>query len=202
MARLGPDSLSDVELLALIMRSGRRGASATDVAATLLHRFGSLSGLAGCDLVDLASTEGVGTAKAASIVAALRLASRMKAEQRPTTIQDARDIAKIASQEIAHLRRERVIVLICDATNRLRHLKTLSDGALDHTLLPVRETLHAVLHHDGRAFAVAHNHPSGDPTPSRDDIATTRRLADAASVVGIRFLDHVIVAGDRWCRVE
>jgi DNA repair protein RadC len=94
-----------------------------------------------------------------------------------------------------------VVVVVCDAGNRVRHTVIVSDGALDRSCFPIREILNAVLRHDGRAFAVAHNHPSGDPTPSEADRRATEELSEAARVVRLRFLDHVVVAGDRWCSV-
>ena len=94
------------------------------------------------------------------------------------------------------MRRERVMVLVCDAANRLRRTVIVSEGSIDRSLVPVREILNAVLRHDGRAFAIAHNHPSGNPEPSEADRRATAEVRDAASVVGLRFLGHVVVAGD------
>ena len=90
------------------------------------------------------------------------------------------------------------VVLVCDTANQLRRVVRVSEGSIDRAFLPVREILNAVLRHDGRAFAVAHNHPSGDPTPGPDDIRSTDRLRAAARMVGLRFLDHVVVGEAEW----
>jgi DNA repair protein RadC len=86
--------------------------------------------------------------------------------------------------------------------NHLRNVVTVSEGSIDRVFFPVREVLNAVLRSDGRAFAVAHNHPSGDPTPGTEDLRATNKLRVAARTVGLRFLDHDVVAGDQWARVS
>ena len=89
-------------------------------------------------------------------------------------------------------------MLVCNGANRLRHVVTVAEGSIDRSPFPVREILQAVLRHDGKAFAVAHNHPSGDPTPSEADVEATRAIAEAARSVRVRFLDHVVVGVDAW----
>jgi DNA repair protein RadC len=91
-----------------------------------------------------------------------------------------------------------VVVLVCDAANRLRRTVVVSEGSIDRSLVPVREILNAVLRHDGRAFALAHNHPSGDPGPSDADRRATTEVRAAAGVAGLRFLGHVVVAAEGW----
>ena len=98
-------------------------------------------------------------------------------------------------------RRERVIVLVADAANRLQRTVVVSEGAIDRSLVPVREILNAVLRHDGRAFAIAHNHPSGDATPSDADGRDTADVAAAARAAGLRFLGHVVVTDAGWCSI-
>jgi DNA repair protein RadC len=108
----------------------------------------------------------------------------------------------VARDALSGVRRERVLVLVCDGANQLRHTVTVSEGSIDRALVPVREIVNAVLRHDGRAFALAHNHLSGDPEPSEADIRATRDMKTAASAVGLRFLGHVVVAGDEWREVR
>jgi DNA repair protein RadC len=95
-----------------------------------------------------------------------------------------------------------LLVLVCDAANRLRRRVVVSEGSVDRSLLPVREILNAVLRHDGRAFAIAHNHPNGDPTPSEADRRATDEVRAAGGVAGLRFLGHVVVAGQDWRAVS
>jgi len=194
----GVEALSEPELLALVIRQGRRGENALHLAASLLAEYGGLGRLAATRPEELASRPGIGATKAAAVLAAFRLGRLLDRADTTPAVRSSRDLGGIARRELAGLRRERVVVLILDAGNRPRRVVTLSDGAVDRCLIPVREVLNAVLRHDGRAFAVAHNHPSGDPTPSPADVQVTRELAAAAKVVGLRFLDHLIVTDEEW----
>ncbi|MFN8035400.1 MAG: DNA repair protein RadC [Acidimicrobiia bacterium] len=201
LASCGVEALTERELLALVLRTGRLGESALDLATALLLDFGSIERLASARPEELAARAGVGPAKAAALVAALRLGRLASLASIPRRLGSAGDVAVAARELLDGQRRERVVVLICDAVNQLRRCVLVSEGAADRSPLPVREILNAVLRHDGRAFAVAHNHPSGDPEPSDADRTATAALTRAAATVGLRFLDHVIVAGDQWCRV-
>jgi DNA repair protein RadC len=195
----GTLALTERELVALVIRNGTLGDSALDLAASLLAEFGSLRAMAGARTEELAHRSGIGPAKAAALVAAFELGRRVDRNITSSTVLgSAMEVATAARAELAGLRRERVLVLVCDGANRLQRTVVISDGSIDRSLLPVREILNAVLRHDGRAFAIAHNHPSGDPTPSDADREATVDIAAAARTVGVRFLGHVVVAGDRW----
>jgi DNA repair protein RadC len=198
LLRVGPESLSERELLALVLRDGRRGQSALALAASLLVEYQGLAGLAAARPEELASHPGVGAAKAAALVAAFRLGRLARGTVETPTLRGAGDVAAVAGAELAGLRRERVLVLVCGARNRLRHTVTLTEGSAERSLLPIRDILNAVLRHDGCAFAIAHNHPSGDPAPSEEDRLATAKLMAASRTVGLRFLGHVIVAGEDW----
>jgi DNA repair protein RadC len=199
LSRLGPEALSDAELLALLLRNGHAGESALDVAAGLLAEYGSLHRLAQARTEELTRRAGVGAAKAAALVAAFHLGRRVsEPADRAPGLGGPADVAAVGGSMLADTRRERTVVLVCDAQHRLRQRVIVAEGAVDRSPIPVREVLNAVLRHDGRAFAVAHNHPSGDPTPSLADRRATAALVEAARTVSLRFLDHVIVAGDRW----
>jgi DNA repair protein RadC len=194
----GVESLSARELVALVLRNGTRGRSALDIADELLAGFGSLAGLAAARPEELARRAGIGHVKAAALVAAFGLARKVDAPVAGELLRTAEDAARVASRELAALRHERVLVLVCDARNALRHVTSVSDGSVDRSLMPVREILNAVLRHDGRAFALAHNHPDGDPEPSEADRSATAKVKAAAEVAGLRFLGHVVVAGADW----
>lgn len=201
LLRRGVQTLTDRELLALVVRSGTRGMGALDLAARLLAEAG-LRSLAEALPEELAAKHGVGGAKAASLVAAFELGRRATAvgHERPA-VRGPADVARIACREFAGVRRERVLVLVCDASNRVRQHVIVSEGSIDRAMIPVREILNAVLRHDGRAFAIAHNHPEGDPAPSDADRRATAAVKDAAGVVGLRFLGHVVVANEAWMPV-
>jgi DNA repair protein RadC len=196
--RKGAAALSDAELIALVLRQGRVGESALDLAAGLLAEYGSLDRLATATSEELATRPGVGRAKATALLAAFQLGRNLGSGRVPTTVRRPDDLAAIALQELAGLRRERVLVLVLDAGNRVQRVLAITDGSVDRSLLPVREVLNAVLRNDGVAFALAHNHPSGDLTPSSQDLRSTEAVALAAPVVGLRFLDHLIVTDSAW----
>jgi DNA repair protein RadC len=189
----GAGALSEQELLALLLRSGTRGLSATDLAASLLAEYGGLRWLASARPEELATRSGVGLAKASSLVAAFELGRRADHPDEATVIRSADDVARVARRELDGQRRERVLVLVCDSANRLRQTVIVSEGSIDRSMVPVREILNAVLRHDGRALAVAHNHPGGDEQPSAADRRSTSELRSAAELVGLRFLGHVVL---------
>jgi len=199
----GAEVLTERELLALVLRNGTHGVSALDLASELLAEYGSLGGLAVARPEELATRKGVGPVKAAAVVAAFQLSRRaaLVAEE-SEVLRSGDDVARAARRALAGLRRERVIVLVCDAANRVKRTVVVAEGSLDQSLVPVREVLNAVLRHDGRAFALAHNHPSGDPEPSDADRRATAKIAVGAKTAGLRFLGHVVVADDDWQAVS
>ncbi len=199
----GAEALTERELLALVLRNGTKGASALDLAAGLLAEYGSLRTLAAARPEELAMRPGVGPAKAAALVAAFQLARRADGrDDEPAALRGPADVARIARWELDGARRERLLVLVCDAANRVRRTVVVSEGSVDRSLVPVREILNAVLRHDGRALALAHNHPNGTPEPSEADRRATEDVKAAATVAGLRFLGHVVVAGEDWRAVS
>jgi DNA repair protein RadC len=198
----GPAALSERELLAILLRNGTNGVSALDLAGELLADYGSLTALASGRPEELAARKGIGEAKSAGLVAAFELGRRMaQTTEEPITLSTAAEVARVAQAELAGARRERVVVLVCDAANRLRRTVVVSEGAIDRSLVPTREVLNAVLRHDGRSFALAHNHPSGNPEPSDADRRATADIAAGAATAGIRFLGHVVVTDSEWTSI-
>lgn len=203
LAAQGSGALSDRELLALVLRNGARGESALDLASGLLAEYGSLTALAAALPEELERRPGVGAAKSAALVAAFQLGRRAATPiATGLVLRSPDDVAAAAKSHLAGRRRERVVVLVCDGANQLRNTVVVAEGSIDRSLVPVREILNAVLRYDGKAFAVAHNHPNGDPTPSEADRRVTLELSAAADAVGLRFLDHVVLGEDRWERIS
>lgn len=196
----GVDVLTERELIALVLRNGTAGKSSLELAAELIAEYGSVQALAGARPEELATRPGVGLAKGAALVAAFQL-SRRSVRNDPIRLRTAEDLAAIARGELANARRERLVVVVCDAANRIQRVVTVSEGALDRSIVPVREILNAVLRHDGRAFAIAHNHPSGTAEPSAADRRATDLVKVAATTVGLRFLGHVLVTANEWAAV-
>jgi DNA repair protein RadC len=198
LAERGTDALGDRELLALLISTGVRGKGAHEVAEGLLDRFGSITGIGRATVAELSAVAGIGTAKASSLVASFELARRSDRTERPQRLRATTDIAAVARSLLSHHNRERLIVISCDAALRVLGTDRLSDGAADQTLFPLREIIVAVLRRDGCSFALAHNHPSGDTTPTPEDVSATQAAVDAAALTGLGFLDHVIVTEQAW----
>jgi DNA repair protein RadC len=197
LAQRGAEALGDGELLALLLSTGVRGMGAHELAAALLRRFGSVTAIGRATVAELAGVGGIGAAKASSLVAGFELARRAGAEQ-PARLLGTPDIAAVAAPLLHGRTRERLVVISCDAALRVLGADPVSDGAADQTLFPLREIMVAVLRRDGTGFALAHNHPSGDATPSDEDLIATREVAAAAATAGLRFLDHVVVTEAGW----
>jgi DNA repair protein RadC len=199
LARAGPSALSSEELLALLLGSGGRGESALDCARRILSAHGGLTGLAGMTGSELARERGVGRARASTIEAAIEVGRRLATETVST-----RDLLNEPALVKDYLRRtrgdgtqERTGALYLNARNRLlRDDPEIYRGTLDRAVVEPRELLKRALLSNAAALIVYHNHPSGDPSPSREDREFTRRLASAADLVGLRLLDHVVVGRD------
>lgn len=192
--RVGPGGLSDRELLALVLRTGGKGTNAVDLGANLVSLWGSPSSLAAARFEDLLGVEGLGEAKAASLMAAFELGRRAtEVAESSAPIRGPEDLVALVRPLLLSKPHEEVVLVIMNSANRPIRILTLTKGGVDRCLLPVRDVLSAVLRHDGVAFALAHNHPSGDPTPSREDIRATNDIERSAFGVGLRFLDHVIL---------
>jgi DNA repair protein RadC len=199
LARQGAEALADRELLALLLSTGIRGKGVHELAEALLDRFGSVTAIGRATMAELSGVVGIGAAKASSLVAGFELARRgAAAADRPRRLRATTDIAAVAEPMLRGRDRERLIVISCDAALRVLGTDRISDGGTDETLFPVREIIVAVLRRDGRSFALAHNHPSGDPEPSAEDVSATQAAAQAAAVTGLCFLDHVIVTDTAW----
>ena len=196
---LGPEALSDAELLAIYLRVGVRGKSAVDLARDLLQRFdGRLGALVEASLEDLASVSGIGTAKAAQLKASFELARRalhQEMQQRDsfTSPSHVRDWLRL---KLGHRQQEVFMALWLDAQNRLIKADELFSGSLTSTSVYPREVVKAALANNAAAVILAHNHPSGVAEPSSADEMLTRNLKSALALVDIRVLDHFIVAGN------
>ena len=197
----GAAALSDRELLAVVLGSGLPGCDAIELAAVLIGQSGGLSALATSDPHVLKRLPGVGEAKAARIAAAFELARRAAVTEDRRRIVSSSDVAAVAAPYLRGLRHERVVVVACDTSGGLLRVTPLTEGSADHSLIPVRDVLAAVLAIGGTTFAVAHNHPSRTLAPSPRDTEATVRLRTAAATVGLRFLDHVILTETAWARV-
>lgn len=189
----GAAQLSEVELLALVLgTAGPLGA--IRAAESLLARFGSLPELARCSAAELAR-DGVGKARAARLLAALELGRRaLEPRTRAVALHRPEDVFRYARPRLAHLTHEVFHVLLLDTRHRLVADRRVASGGLASCAIAPRDVFEPAIREAAPAVVFVHNHPSGDPTPSRDDVELTRRLGEAARLLGISLLDHVVIA--------
>lgn len=195
LMRHGPERLSNSELLAILLGSGTRSLSVLRLAEHLLARFGALRTLANASYEELMSVKGIGTAKAAVILAAFELAKRladstMEAREVITSPQDAADLVL---RELAGADKEHFMIIMLNTKHRVIGKKVISIGHLSGSLVHPREMFKEVIRRSSAAVIVVHNHPSGDPAPSQEDITVTKRLVEAGELLGIQVLDHIII---------
>lgn len=195
LATLGADALSHAELIAILLRTGLKGANAVEVGKQLLHKFGTLHLLAQASVADLQKVKGIGRDKAVTLVAAFALARKMARElQYESPVLDNPENAVQLLREQNLLKNvETLQVLLLNARHKLIRVEEISDGTLDTLLVHPREVFKSAIAANAHAVVLAHNHPSGDPTPSEADIKVTRDLIRAGQLLKIEVLDHVII---------
>ena len=194
LAQEGAGALSNAELLAIFLRVGVKGESAIQVGERLLREHGGLAALGRLDPTQLAKEHGLGLAKAAQLVAAFELGARVARERASLESLDCpAAIHEIFAPQLAHLPHESLRLALLDTRLRATRFETLSQGTVNETVAHPREILQPALLHKSYGFVLVHNHPSGDPSPSRADRDLTRRVAEAATLMQVRFLDHLIV---------
>jgi DNA repair protein RadC len=196
----GAESLSEAELLAVLLRTGTRGQSAVDVAQQLLAEGGGLRGVARLSAAELQGRPGIGGAKAAALCAALELGRRLSLEAlgEAETLDRPDLVGRFLVARLGNQRREVFGILSLDTRKRLIRPRELWEGTRTHAPVDPQELFRAALIDDAAALILFHNHPSGVLDPSADDLALTRRLVRAGDVVGIEVLDHFLVAGPEW----
>jgi len=196
----GPTALADAELLALQLGSGRRGKNAVEVAREMLAAYGSLADVAGRELAELARMPGVGRAKAARLVSAFELTRRLRARTPGARIllSSPAEVYAAFGPLMEDLSREVFRVALLDAKNGLVRDLVVSEGTLSASLVHPREVFKPALLEAAASVVLLHNHPSGDPTPSPEDIRLTRQLCECARLLDLRVHDHVIIGRGRF----
>lgn len=194
--RTGAEHVPDEVLLAILLRFGTKGHNVVDLSRELIQRFGSLTALVRAHPSDLSQLKGIGPTKARELKAALELARRLSQEQvdADPVIQGPEDAARLLREQARELEHERFWVFPLDVRNHLKCQPIpVSQGLLNASLVHAREVFLPAIERKAAAILVAHNHPSGNPAPSPEDLKVTRQLIDAGKILGIQVLDHVIV---------
>ena len=200
----GPSALSTGELLAIILRTGTPDENVLRMAQRLLKTFDGLGGLVQASANQLAAEKGLGPAKVAQLKAALELGRRLLVaapEERPQ-IRTPADAANLLMSEMGLLEQEHLRVILLDTKNRVLDTPTVYVGSLNTSLIRVGELFREAIRANCASLIVAHNHPSGDPTPSPEDVAVTRQIADAGKLLDVEVLDHLIIGHQRFVSLK
>lgn len=195
LREVGPSVLRDSELLAILLSTGRKGQSVLDVATNMLANGGGLSGLAGASHAELCEFDSVGDAKACTILSALELGKRALAVRKDNRVRISSplDVYNLLGTEMAFLDQESLKVLLLNTKNEVLSVTEVYKGTVDSSLVRVSEVLRPAIRENCPSIIITHNHPSGDPAPSAEDISITRRIREGGDTMDIKLLDHIVI---------
>jgi DNA repair protein RadC len=205
--RYGASSLSDAELLAVILRTGTKKQRAIDLAVNILNYSTAYPGLKGLNYLsmkELRKIKGIGRVKAIELHCLTELTKRMSKETRKDSIRltSPQSVADYYMQDMRHLTREQVRLLLFDSKNKLMKDIIISQGTVNTSIMPIREVFIHAVKEEAVNIILLHNHPSGDPTPSTEDIRVTKKLAEAGNLIGISIMDHIIIGDNRYISLK
>ena len=200
----GPEALQTAELLAIILRTGTTKDNVIELATKLLQKYNGLAGLMRADFGQLCNEHGLGEAKASQIKAALELGRRLAVLQPEERVQVRKpaDAAKLVMLDMAFLPQEHLRVLLLDTKNYVVHIERVYQGSVNMSVVRAAEVFRAAVSRNTPSVIVVHNHPSGDPTPSAEDVRTTEQLVQAGKHLDIEVLDHIIIGHQRFVSMK
>lgn len=205
--RYGAGALSDAELLAVILRTGTKQLRAIDLAVNILNYSTAYPGLKGLNYFtpkELMKIKGIGRVKAMELLCLTELTRRMAKEtlQEHIRLISPQSVADYYMQDLRHLTREQVLLLMVDSKNRLMKDLVISEGTVNTSIMPTREIFVHAIKYEAVSIILLHNHPSGDPTPSAEDIRVTKRVAEAGNLIGITLMDHIIIGDNKYISLK
>ncbi|SFA38813.1 DNA replication and repair protein RadC [Parageobacillus thermantarcticus] len=200
----GPESLADHELLAILLRTGTKEESVLQLAHRLLQHFEGLRLLKDASIEEITSIKGIGTTKAIQILAAIELGRRIHrlGYNDRYVIRSPEDGAKYVMEDMRFLSQEHFVAIYLNTKNQVIHRKTIFIGSLNASIVHPREVFKEAIKRSAASIICVHNHPSGDPTPSREDIDVTKRLAECGRIIGIELLDHLIIGDQKFVSLK
>jgi DNA repair protein RadC len=204
LLKVGERAVSTTELLAIILRTGAAGENVLRLSERLLSTFKDLPGLARASIAELTEVNGIGPAKAVEIKAALEIGRRLLTtapEEKPRITSPA-DAANLLMSEMSFLDKEHLRLILMDTRNRVLGTPTIYIGSLNTSVIRIGELFRAAIKENAAAFIVAHNHPSGDPSPSPEDVSVTRQIVQAGSLLNIDVLDHIVIGHNRFVSLK
>lgn len=200
LIKYGAAALSNAELLAVLIRTGTKNESALGLSYRLLKQAEGLRFLCSCTAQELSSINGIGIAKASQLKAAIELGKRLSgtAGRSEMTVKTPEDAADILMEEMRYLKKEHMKLLLLNVKCGLISIEDVSVGSLNSSIVHPREIFIPAIKKSSASIILAHNHPSGDPTPSQEDINVTRRVSEAGKIIGIELVDHVIIGDGKF----
>ncbi|MDD2370594.1 MAG: DNA repair protein RadC [Firmicutes bacterium] len=191
---VGMNNLSDQEVLAIIIRCGYREHTALDVSVNLLHKYGSLKNISKLTVEDLCKIKGIGKDKSLMVMAAFEIGRRSTIEKiNKKQILSSKDASIVLETSLRGLNKEHFIILMLNTKNYLLGIETISIGSLNSSIVHPRELFKSAINKSAAGIILAHNHPSGDATPSKEDIEVTKRIKSGGQLLGIDVIDHIII---------
>lgn len=199
----GEANLSETELLAIILGKGTRELSALELANVMMVKYRSMRKIKEASLEELIEEKGIGPAKAVAIKAAIEIGRRMSQDiLQKDTIKSPDDVKNIVMEEMRYFDREHFRVIYLDRKGGMMEMQDISIGGLHSSIVHPREVFKVAVKKSAASIILVHNHPSGDPTPSTEDIEVTRRLIEAGNIMGITVLDHIIIGDNTYCSLK
>lgn len=204
MMEFGPGALSNAELLAILFRTGTRSESAIHMAQRVLSEIGGIRGLVDLSLDEMIQIKGIGPAKAIELKAGIELGRRLAKSRLPEseTVRSPQVVAELLMEQMRYLQKEHFVCIFLNTKNHIIAQETLSIGSLNASIVHPREVFRAAIKCSSASVVCAHNHPSGDPTPSAEDIRMTSRLCEAGEIVGIDVLDHIVIGDGKFVSLK
>jgi DNA repair protein RadC len=204
LERFGPEMLSDAELLAIIIRSGNKTETSVSLSQRVIKEQGGLVSLHNASLEQLRSISGIGRVKAVQIKAVMELSKRISSYglNNKAVVKSPLDISRLLMEEMRHLKKEVFKVILLSTKNQVIKHINISVGSLNASIVHPREVFSEVVKSGCSSIIMVHNHPSGDPEPSSEDIGTTARLVEAGNILGIKVLDHVIIGDGKYISLK
>ena len=205
LQKLGVDALSAQEILALILGRGISGESVMVTAQRLLSQFSNLKGIASASVEEMSQVKGIGLAKASQIKAAFELANRLENYAKAgdkLLVKTPEEVVNLVRSRLQDKKKEYFLAILLDTRNRLIKVSEISVGSLDSSIVHPREVFKEAISASAASVIFAHNHPSGDPTASEDDIELTKRLAEVGEIMGIDVLDHIVIGDKKYLSLK
>ena len=205
LLKFGADNLSNAELLAVLLRTGTRGENIISLSTRILSEINGLDGLLNLNIEEIRKIKGVKDVKASQILAVVELFSRfktLKASKEELKITSPNDIGNLLINEMSNLNQEVLKVILLNTKNIVIGEKDIFKGTLNSSIVHPREIFREAVRRGSASIIVAHNHPSGDPTPSKEDINITLRIKECSNIIGIGLLDHIIIGNNKFISLK